>query len=57
MCPDLKSEKQPPWGPIPPTAVQAQTFQVNFDPKYTIQIDEQNRPAWRRPCSCQQPAI
>jgi len=44
MCPNLGSEKQPPWAPIPSTAVQAQSFQVNFDPKYTIQIDEQNRP-------------
>jgi hypothetical protein len=44
MCPNPGSDKQPPWGPVPPNAVQAQTFQVNFDPKYTVQIDEQNRP-------------
>jgi hypothetical protein len=38
MCPNPGSATQPPWGPLPNTAPERQSFQVNFDPMLKVEI-------------------
>ena len=48
MCANPESDRQPPWGAI---TAQAQSFQVNHDPKYKVEVRETDPAAGAQPVS------